>query len=96
MQAIRGDIHVAVDYGAEPEEMTLREAVEYYKKVIRVSAELGTLTGLELKHVDQAWGFLVGKLAGREGIPSGWLTYLLGELARSETRSAELALEASE
>jgi hypothetical protein len=93
---IRGDIHVAVDYKTtEPENMTLREIVEYYKHVVHVAQALGTATSLELKHIQQAWDYLVGLVATREGVPSGFLTYLLSELARSEMRALELAEDAN-
>lgn len=89
---VRGDIHVAVDYQRpDPENMTLREVCEYYKRVVAVSSRVGTPTGLEVKHIDQAWNHLIKLIAEREGVPQGWLAYLLGELARSETRALELS-----
>lgn len=90
MQAIRGDIHVAVEYPKDPDQMTLRNAVEYYKRVIVVSNSVGTLANTELQHINQTWNFLMKRMAEREGIPQGWLSYLVGELARSETRAKEL------
>jgi len=89
MMPIRGDIHVAVEYGQDPETMTLRDVVEWYKKVVAASKRLGTATSMEVKHVDQAWGHLMQKIAEREGVPQGFLAYLLTELARTEMRVLE-------
>lgn len=80
----------------EPEEWTLREVVEWYKKVVRATKSLGTLTKLELKQVDTSWTELTNVIARRERIPSGWLAYMCGELAKSEMQAARLAQEANE
>lgn len=90
---IRGSYFVAVELDGKPEDYTLREAVEYYKKLVSAGAALGTPTEAEARYVDQAWGNLVAVIAEREGVPQGWLTYLISELARTETSAADLAEE---
>ena len=96
MIPIRGDVHVAVDHEhKDPQAMTLRQCVEYYKKIVRVGTAMGTITNMEDKHINQAWGYLVGVVATRESVPSGWLMMMLAELARSEMRALDLAKDAN-
>lgn len=79
---VRGQIVAAA--GLEnPETMTLREAVDWYKNAVRVGTEAGA-TALEIKTIEQSWAELVRCLAEREGITPGALRYLLSELARGE------------
>ena len=92
---IRGDVHVSVAYEKEPGEMTLRDCAEWYKKNVRVFDRLGTATSMETKHITQAWTHLMGQVAKREAVPSGFLAYLVQELARSEMRAAEEAEKAN-
>jgi hypothetical protein len=76
--------------------MTLRQLVEYYKRVVRISAALGTPTDLEVKHITQAWIELCKMIAKREGVPAGFVNYFGTELARSEMRVLELAEEVTD
>lgn len=91
MQPIRQDVHVAIEYDVDPEEATLRDVIEWYKKVVRIAEALGTATALEIKHIDQAWVAYCSAVAEREGIPTGALMAFTQELARAEARALELA-----
>lgn len=90
MQPIRGDIHVAVDYPKPVEEMTLRDAVDWFKLVKttmdNLEATLGRITVMEHKYVGQRWGHLVDQIAKREEIPVGSIAWILSEVANSEMR----------
>ena len=90
MQPIRADIHTAVDY-KDAKEMTLREAIEWWKNGVRVGRSIGSLNMMEEKYLNERWAGLVQDLADREGVPAGALSYFLGELAQAEMRSIELA-----
>ena len=91
MMPIRGDVHVAIEYDGEPGEMTLRQCAEWYKRNVRVFDKLGTATKMETTHITQAWTHLMEQVAKREEVPSGFLAYLVQELARSEMRALEEA-----
>ena len=73
MQPIRGDVHVAIEYGKEANLFTLREVVEWFKKVVAMTGRLGTPTEMEVRHIDKAWAVLIAEVAEREGVPSGFL-----------------------
>ena len=87
---IRSMIHALTEFPKEPAEMTLREALEWHKRAVR------TLTGevlrpLEHKELNERWVHLIGVLAEREGVPTGSLSYFLGELAQAEMNLADIA-----
>lgn len=92
MQPIRGAVHTVVDFGdKEPEEYTMREAIEWWKKCARVGEIIGVPTQLEHKLLNERWAYLCKKLGEREGVPQGALSYFLGELAQSEIAALRLA-----
>lgn len=73
--------------------VTLRDAVEWYKKVTRGAAPLGMLTGLETKYVNEQWAEVCKELAEVQAVPAGMLSYWLNELAINEIKLADTALE---
>jgi len=95
MQPIRGTVHAVVDF-KDPEKMTLRQGLEWYKNVIRVLREWGTPTAMETRYIDQRWVTLVAAIAEREGVPTGTLSYFLGETANAEVQAADVAALESE
>lgn len=78
---IRPEIHSLVDF-TDPEKMTLRDAVEWYKQLLRT--DLGVPTALEVKYMDERWATLCLAISEREKVPAGWISWLLSELAQSE------------
>ncbi len=92
---IRAIVHTAVGY-ENAEEMTLRDVAEYFKKVARLPDQIGQLTSMELRQVNQSWNSLMAVIAEREKVPQGWLSYTIGELARGEMRAAMFAEIANE
>lgn len=92
---IRGDIHVAVEYDTDPEKATLRDLIEWYKKVVRVADMLGTTRPMEIKYIDQAWIHYCSEVAKTQAVPTGALMVFTQELARAEMRALELAEEAN-
>lgn len=80
---IRPDVFTLTDFGL-PEKMTLREATEWYKRLLR--ADLGVPTAWESKFMNERWAVLVQAIAAREGVPAGALSYWLSELAMTEAR----------
>lgn len=100
MQPIRGDVYVACEWGeVEPEDMTFRQAIEWYKRASRIlrglAESLGPLSHMETSYINQRWVALCGDLAKREGLPVGALSYFLHELAAAEMRALELAEQAT-
>lgn len=85
---IRPEIFSLVDF-QEPEKMTLRQATEWYKALVR--AELGVLTALERQYMNERWAVLVTAIAKREGVPAGHISYWLSELVQVENRLLETA-----
>jgi hypothetical protein len=92
---IRPKIYTLTEFPKEPEEMTLRDALQWFKRCV-LDGDLDTARPLEAKYLNERWAFLVGKVAEREGVPTGSLSYYLGELAQAEIDLAETAeIEAS-
>ncbi len=73
--------------------LTLRDAVSWYKNVVKATEPLGDLTVLEQKYVNGEWAQLVKELAEAQGIPAGMLSYWLNELATNEITLARAAAE---
>lgn len=90
MQPIRGEVHAVTEFGMEVEDMILRDAVEWYKKAFAVLRALPAPTSMEVKYINQRWVHLVDTIAKREKVPTGSLSYYLGELAQAEGRVVEL------
>lgn len=90
---IRGTIHTLTEFAKPEDEMTLRDALEWWKRCIKhLDGEL--LNQLEQKYLNERWVFLVSAIAKREGVPTGSLSYYLAELAGAEVRlAAEAELE---
>lgn len=87
---IRSTIHSLTEFPKEAAEMTLREALEWWKKCIKhLRGE--TLNQLENKYLNERWAFLVNAVAEREGVPTGSLSYYLAELGEAEIRLADEA-----
>ena len=91
-QPIDPALFVATNF-ENPETYTLRAAVEWYKGLIHLSAALGVPTTLETNLMNDRWGVLCKGIASREGIPAGWVSYMLSELAQTEIRLLETATE---
>jgi hypothetical protein len=82
---VRTSFHIATDYGDKPpREYTLREALEWYKRVADTVEKGMPVSPLEQRLTDEAWVALVAEIAEREGILPGPLSYFLGELALKE------------
>lgn len=75
---------------------TLRDAVEWYKKVYKGTEPLGDLTKLELNYVNGQWGEVIKELSEAQGVPGGMLSYWLDELARTEVQLTRAAQDESE
>lgn len=88
---IRPAVHALVEFSAEPEQMSLRDAIEWWKSCVRAAEPLGQLTAQEEKYMNQRWGVLINAVAKREKLPAGMLSYFLGETAQTEIRLKEVA-----
>lgn len=73
---------------AFPEEITLRSAVEWHKRLSRIVSQA---TAEERHYIDARWVALVQILADGHSVPLGWLSWALGSLAESELRLVETA-----
>ncbi len=72
-----------------PEDVTLRSAVEWYKKMSRLE---GT-TQNERDYIDGRWVALVAQLADQHEVPVAWLSWALSALAEQELRLMSTATE---
>ncbi len=88
---IRTSIFVLTELEDEPEDMTLRQALEWFKRAAR--AQVGQLSAMEFKELNSTWAHLCKGIAKREGVPDGSLSYFLGELAQTELRLTEVVEE---
>jgi hypothetical protein len=70
---------------------TMREIAEWWKTCVKGAEPLGQLTALETKHLNERWVYLVKLKAEQEGVPTGLLSYFIGELAQTEMQLAETA-----
>lgn len=97
---IRAQVHVLVDFPwDDPGQATLREGIEWFKQFVRGCEPLGMLTALEQKTADERWALLCGAIAETQGVPSGMLSYFMGEVAQAEmnlARTAEQELAAAQ
>lgn len=84
---IRSSIFVLAKLPDKPEETTIREAIEWFKRAVRGTND--ALSGMEYKELNGAWAHLAEAIAKREDIPSGSLSYFMGELAQTEMRLTE-------
>lgn len=94
---VRPAIHLITEFGGEPKDWTLRELAEYHKKVIRNWEAMvgGTPTGKELGLITEQWQHAVEEVAKTQGIPAGFLGYVITELVRTEMAALEAANEAA-
>lgn len=88
---IRTDILVLTKFSGEPGDMTLRQMVDWFKRVIDGTEPLGMLTKLEHDYINEQYGLLCKEVAKAQGIPSGMLSYFVGELAQTELRLRNVA-----
>jgi hypothetical protein len=72
---------------------TLRDAVDWYRKVYAGTEPLGMLTETETQYVNGEWAQVMKELAEEQGVPAGMLSYWLNELAVNEIQLARTALE---
>ena len=86
---VRGLIYTVTDFPKEAQTMTLREAVEWFKGI---AANVKNPNFAETKYMNQRWATLCTAIAEREGVPPGYMSYVLNELAVSEMQVAEQAV----
>lgn len=60
---------------------TLRELIEWYKNVL-ATPEMPT--GREVAYINSEWAALCSHFADQQGVPYGWVSYMVGELAKNE------------
>lgn len=92
---VRSSIHVLSEYPKEAAEMTLRDCLEWFKKAVK-DLDGEDLRPLEQRYLNERWAHLVDQVANREGVPTGSLSYYLGELAHAEVNLAETAEQESQ
>jgi hypothetical protein len=91
MAPIRPQVHVLVDFEGDGSTLTLREAVDWYKQLLR--ADLGVPTEMEKRYINERWGVLISSIAKREQLPAGLVSYMLAEIAQTEVRLLKTAQE---
>jgi hypothetical protein len=80
---IRALVHTITEFPKDPEVMTLRDCLEWWKRAV-ATLEGTSLSSMETKELNERWAFLCNAVAGREGVPTGSVSYFLGELAQAE------------
>lgn len=89
---IRPEVFALTELPKLAAEMTLRDALEWFKGSVRKLTG-ASLRPLERRELDGAWVSLVNAIAEREGVPTGSLSYYLGELATAEMRLVETVIQ---
>lgn len=77
-------IYVAVEFPDNVEDLTLRQAIDWWKRVSVAGTSLGTPTAMEVRHMNEQWTLLLETLAKKQGVPLGALSYFLSEIAVAE------------
>lgn len=90
---VRAIVYTVTDFPKEVQTMTLRDAVEWFK-VIGTTVTKPNFA--EIKYMNERWAYLCTELAKREGVPSGYMSYVLNELAVSEMQVASTAITEAE
>ena len=85
---IRTEVYVLTEFPKDEGDMTMRDALQWFKKTVTELDGLA-LNQLETNYLNERWVFLVNSIAEQQGVPTGALSYFLGELAQ-----AEIALKA--
>lgn len=88
MLTVRPEVVAATDFSKKPSEYTLREAVEWFKRCVRLNI---APTKAETDLLDSRWSVLAQAMADRESVPAGYLSYMLSELGQMELRMGEVA-----
>lgn len=76
--------------------VTLRDAVEWYKRVWLDTRPLGDLMGKELEYINTEWAEVCKQIAESQGVPAGILSYWLDSLASQEIALAKASQEEGE
>lgn len=76
--------------------VTIRDAVEWYKKVYIETSPLGDLTGKELEYVNGEFAQVMIELAKLQGVPAGHLSYMVNQIATDEINLAKAAFDEGE
>ncbi len=90
MIPIRPKIHALTQIDKDEDSLTLRDLMEWYKKSVRAMSG-DSLSAEEFKELNQRWVGLCDIIAKREDVPTGSLSYFLGELANAEIKLVETA-----
>ena len=90
---VRGLVYTVTDFPKEAQTMTLREAVEWFKTI---GTNVKDPNFAEIKYMNERWAHLCTELAKREGVPPGYMSYFLNELAVSEMQVASTAIAEAE
>lgn len=83
---VRAVVHAALAYDKEPEDMTLRDAVDWYKSVVHA---VNNPNFAEVSYINARWADLCGKMATKQGVPGSYLSYMLNELAVGELQKED-------
>lgn len=84
---VRPVIQEITRFPKPPNEMSLREAIEWFKHVVRSSPS--TVSTLEEKFLNEQWTFLVEAIAKREDLPVGFLLYGLHTVVTAELTTSK-------
>lgn len=85
---IRSEVYVLTEFPKDEADMTLRDCLQWFKRAV-IELDGISLNALENDYLNERWAFLVNAVAEKQGVPTGALSYFLGELAQ-----AEIALKA--
>ncbi len=95
MIPIRPKIHALTQIDKDEDSLTLRDLMEWYKKSVRAMSG-DSLSQEEFNELNKRWVGLCEVVAKREDVPTGSLSYFLGELANAEIKLVETASREAE
>jgi hypothetical protein len=94
MQPIRPIVHSLTELPRPAEEMTLRDAIEWTKTIVRQAPPVPT--GSERQMMDGAFVQLMKAISEREGVGIGFLAGFVHEIATTEIQLLETAAREAE
>lgn len=94
--ATRSDIYTLTELPPDPATMTMRECVEWHKRIVLSKQELGVLSPKDIEYIQSQWLVMTQAVAVREGVPQGIVAELVDRTALSEIKLLATALEEGE
>jgi len=87
---IATEIHAALEWGSSTDPETLRQLINWFKKVVNVVPTLRTVpTQIERKYIDERFHALCEPVAKAQGVPVAMAAQFVYQLATAEIAVAD-------